>query len=197
MAAAGFTIVYEFTYRGNPEEWSQQYHLHSATPSDAAAWDTLRGAVVDELRLCLTDVSEVVRFYGYENTDDDAVYVYDYEAHGGGLAGEFDTTDLIIAPGDAAAWQRWKTDHNNSHGKPVYCRKYWHGVPLEGETGDERDSVLASYRTALQTAADDLMGGVGPLPTIGDPQGNALPGPAATSPFVTTRTLKRRGPRPH
>lgn len=196
MAAPGVTMVFKFKYRGNDEEWSQQYHFVGDPPSDDTAWD----ALIDDLALILRDATTTrvtqVRAYGYDDTDHDAVHVRDFAVVGPQYVGTIDATTQDVAPGDAAAWIRWKTGLLNSKGKPIYLRKYFHSVVLVGPTDDDQDSIAPTYTSALVNAGETLMGTAGDWPGIADPSGRAPDGPVAGSIFVTTRTLKRRGARP-
>ena len=92
-------------------------------------------------------------------------------------------------------WIRWKTARVNSNGKPIYLRKYYHGVAIAPETGDG-DLIVFEQRTALGTLATGLNTAAGDWPGIAGPDGVA-PGASTHSFYATTRTLKRRGARPH
>ncbi len=196
MAAPGVVVVASFTYRGQPEEWSQLYHFTGAAPSDDAGWNDLITDLIGILQSCTTNLVTWVRAYGYDDTDHDAVYsVADPDAPFPAV-GAAATAGADIAPGDCAAWMRWKTGRTNTHGKPIYLRKYFHSVILAGESGDAYDQLDSTYKSGLETAAGELAAGVGSWPGLADKNGDAPAGPSAASTFVTTRTLKRRGPRP-
>ncbi len=197
MAAPGVTVVYEFQYRGNPEEWSQQYHFTGSAPSDDAGWNDLITSLVGILQSAITDRVTLIRAYGYEDTDHDAVYTVAAPDAPFPAVGAASTAGADVAPGDAAAWIRWKTARSNSHGKPIYLRKYFHSVILAGEADDDQDSLASGFKTGLEVIGASLLAGVGDWPGIAGPDGVAPPGPVLASTFVTTRTLKRRGPRPH
>lgn len=197
MARPGVTLVQRFTYRGNPEEWSNTYHFLGDAPSSDDDWTTLIDALTTIVAPALTSVNHIVRAYGYADTDNDASFVYDIAGTGAGIAGTAPTegSGTSQAPGDVAAWMRWKTGYTNSKGKPVYLRKYFHGVWIgdAGSTIDQLDTILLA---AMQTQADVLNSVSGDWPGLSDPHGDA-PGVSAVSAYVTTRTLKRRGSRPH
>lgn len=93
-------------------------------------------------------------------------------------------------------WCRWKTARTNSRGKPIYLRKYYHGVMVGGSDEPGRDEVNHTQRDALQLTAEYLLAGSAAWPPLAGPDG-VIPGSIATSRFITTRTLKRRGKRPH
>ena len=196
MAAPGVTVIARFLYRGNQEEWSQQYHFVGDPPSDDAGWNALITSLIGELQSCTTDRVTWVRAYGYDDTDDDAVYAVADPDDPFPAVGAASTAGADVAPGDAAAWMRWKTGRTNTHGKPVYLRKYFHSVILAGETDDDQDSLSSGFKTGLEVKAASIAAGVGAWPGIADKNGDAPTGPSSASTFVTTRTLKRRGARP-
>lgn len=195
MAAPGATMVYSFTYRGNVEEWTQQYHIVGDAPSDDAGWISLFGAFKGLVVECLSSAVKIVRMYGYENTDDDSVFTYDAAAVGDSGTGVLSaSTGLSYAPGDAAAWVRWKTARVNTHGKPIYLRKYFHGCIL-APADQDTDALGSGYKAALEAFGTAVAASSGAWPGLAGPDGVA-PGAMSVSPFVTTRTLKRRGARP-
>jgi hypothetical protein len=196
MAAPGVTMIFKFQYRGNPEEWSQQYHFTGDAPSDDAGWNDLITSLAGILQSAVTDRVTLVRAYGYDDTDHDAVYTVADPDDPFPLTGAYSTSTKDVAPGDAAAWIRWKTGRTNTHGKPVYLRKYFHSVVLAGEADDDQDSIESGFGTGLSVIGASLLAGSGDWPGLADKNGDAPAGPVAVSTFVTTRTLKRRGPRP-
>jgi hypothetical protein len=196
MAAPGVTQIFRFKYRGNDEEWSQQYHFQGDAPSDDAGWLALITELAGLLQSATTDRVKLVRAYGYEDTDDDAVYTVSEPDSPFPLTGAYSTVAADVAPGDAAAWMRWKTGRTNTHGKPIYLRKYWHSIILAGETDDNQDSLNSAFKTNMEVAAADILAVGTDWPGLAGPDGVAPPGPIAVSTFVTTRTLKRRGARP-
>lgn len=196
MAAPGVTIVYRFTYRGNPEEWSQQYHFTGSAPSDGTGWHALILKLAQLCQDAIDQDTQIVTGYGYQDTDHDSVYTDDLTAGGLTLFGNLTLgTGAHYMPGDSAAWVRWKTARVNSKGKAIYLRKYFHGGYLI-DASDEADSLSTAYHTALTNFGTEVKGTTGAWPGIAGPDGVA-PGAVFASPFVTTRTLKRRGVRPH
>lgn len=195
VAAAGVTLVNTFKYRGADEEWSNTYHFHGDAPDNDFDWTNLIVQLATKVGVAMSDLVTCIRGYGYADTDDDAVFTYDLLAHGFEVVGSVDTTGAYIAPGDAAATVRWKTARTNSKGKPIYLRKYYHSVILAGDTADAYDSLQSDYRTAINTMATDLLTPDTDWPGLAGPDG-VIPGAVFTSPYATTRTLKRRGPRP-
>jgi hypothetical protein len=98
-------------------------------------------------------------------------------------------TGGIPMAGDQAGWVRWSLNRFNTKGKRVYLRKYFHGGALPTAGGD---GLSAQCQTGYTTFVQFMMGGtVGGSRSICDPLGN-VPIAWAISPFVTTRTLKRR-----
>jgi hypothetical protein len=188
------TIIKEFSYRGDPEEYSNTYHFEGTTPTDTAAWKALADAIIAAERSCYDSTVTWVRAYGYVAGNENSVAQIDYEvAPNVVLAGTGTGWGGNKLPGDAAATTRWYTGQNSSRGKKVYCRKYWHPVHAHGT---DPDQIIAGQRTALQTFAAKLIDGSlpGSFKYCG-PQGADLQAPE-TSQWVTTRTLKRRGKRP-
>lgn len=196
MANSGVTMIMQFLYRGNPEEWSQQYHFVGDPPSSPSAWATLIAALGSAVKIALNDRTTIIRGYGYEDTDDDSVYTWEAADHGGAVEGLVDTSTAVVAPGDAAAWVRWKTSRTNTHGKPIYLRKYFHGCVLSGSVDDAQDDLSTAYRSALQDFADTVQDAFTGWPGLSGPDADEVFLTNGTSSFVTTRTLHRRGARP-
>jgi hypothetical protein len=193
MAPPGITIIKSFAYRGGTEEWSNQYHL-SDNGSDPAAW---RAIVDDAIALEQPVVSDHVTFLRalcYDDTDSDSVYTYDLADFAGTVLGTLVSGALYPLSGDDACWVRWDTGRRSSTGKKIYLRKYFHDVWYEDAA--HRDYVASAQRTALQALGDGMLTAFSGSVSMVGPDGNVPPGPAATSPYVTTRTLKRRGRRP-
>lgn len=197
MAKPGVTIVHAFDYRGNPnEEFSNTYHFTGSHPSDDAGWTSLIDALVDLEYLCLRDNVSYVRAYGYDDTDNDATFVYDdLGGTGPHATGALTSSSIQFAPGDCAAWCRWKTSRLNSKGKPIYLRKYFHSIGVNGGT-DGYDQVETGQKSAMKTFADAVQASSGDWPGLAGPQVDEDFLSDAVSTYVTTRTLKRRGKRP-
>lgn len=196
MAAAGITLIQTFKYRGADEEWGNTYHFVGDAPSDRTGWVALLTSLVALVRPQLGGSNTILRAYCYEDTDHDSVdtiVLADESITGTGEqnAGSGENE----APGDAAGWVRWKTARVNSHGKPIYLRKYYHGIILSPAGGDN-DNIADHQVTAMRTFGTAVNATSGDWPGIAGPDGVA-PGTSTSSSFVTTRTLKRRGVRPH
>lgn len=188
------TIIKRFTYRGQPEEWSNKYHFSGTTPVNDAAWKTLADAIIAEERKFIAPTTNFVRAYGYNAGSNFANYSVDYTvAPNTSLTGSMVMTGSQPSPGDAASCVRWWTGVRTEKGKKVYCWKYFHDARLlSGDT----DTLWTTQRTLLTTFAAKIIDGTlpGSFRYCG-PQGAVLETPFVL-PYVTTRTLKRRGKRP-
>jgi hypothetical protein len=191
---ASVTSIKRFSYRGQLEEWSNTYHFTGTTPADAAAWKTLTDAIATAEKAALIGSHSIIRFYGYEPGNDLSVYQRDLTvAPDAVVAGTFPGGG-VLAPGDAAATYRWQTPDFTTRGKRIYGRKYWHGAVTAGI--GVPDTLDAGQRAALGVLAAKMIDGTlpGGVRAAG-PQGAAFSAPFV-SPWITTRTLKRRGKRP-
>lgn len=198
-AQCGMTLVKRFTYRGDThEEFSNTYHFTGTVPADTTAWNALRDALVAQEKTVYTNNVTIVRVYGYatDAPDSPAVYVYDYLAGGGsGIAGTLTGTGRVATPGDTAFWVRWKTSRNNSNGKAIYLRKYFHDAWSDTTGGP--DVLYAGQKTAAQALGVKLRDGsfLDARTLTARGHSDTLVGSAAST-YLTTRTLKRRGKRP-
>lgn len=179
-----------FFYRGAAEEWSNRYHFSGSTPSSLAEWKTLALAIWAEERKFLNGNTTFNGFLGYNAGDPTANAIMGPDDL---TAGE-KTVGIATgsaAPGDVAAWVRWATGERGSKGRPIYLRKYFHGVPVS-----TTDNIATSSRTAMLAYGEKMKDGT--LPggfKVCGPQG-AVAGLVKVPTFVTTRTLKRRGKDP-
>ena len=195
----GITLIKTLDYRAAVEEWSNHYHLTGTPPSSPSAWRTLFDALVAAEKTLYNGGVTVIGGYGYDDdaTTAHAVWSVDLRVTPDTpVGGTFATTGHQF-PGDAAAWCRWKLNRNNSKGKPIYLRKYFHGaLGLVSPTGDQTDTILAAQVTAYAAFATLLDTGAGVGGThIRDTGGASIVSNGCSS-FITTRTLKRRGKRP-
>lgn len=194
MGAPGVTSIKTFTYRGAAEEWSNQYRFVGDAPSSEADWRSLVDDLVALEAPMLSDRVSIVRALCYEDIDDDSVYTYDLTHFAGAVPGALDHTDAGNQAGDDALTVRWSTGRRTSTGKPIYLRKYYHGVM--SSTATDGDDVWSTMATAAGTFAAAVLASSGDWPGLADVDGDAPPGGYFVDPYVTTRTLKRRGRRP-
>jgi hypothetical protein len=189
------TLVKRFPYRGDAtEEFSNQYWFTGATPATAADWLALFTALTTVEKACYPSTVKIVRGYGYSSTADDAaaVYVRDLVPSATTIAGTLAAGGTgIISPGDAAGWIRWKTDRLTSKGKAIYLRKYFHQVYAQDSTAN--DTLSPHQATAYNTFAAKLWDGtfLDARKITGRGHTDTIVG-ASASPYITTRTLKRR-----
>ena len=195
MAGPGVVTIKSFSYRGNEEEWTNRYHFTGDAPSSDSDWRDLVDGLVALEAGPLTDNNHIVRAYCYENTDDHSVYTYDLTHYDGYVPGALDHTDAAMYPGDVAMWCRWSTGRTTSKGKPIYLRKYFHGVLANAYPNE--DTLYAAQATALEAFALAVLSANDAWPGLADTDGGSLPGQYLAGTFNTTRTLKRRGKRPN
>lgn len=187
------TLIQTFTYRDVPEEFSNRYHFTGEPPADDAGWTTLVSSLATIVASVFSSNVHIVRAYGYLSDTTDAVATVDFTVtpHSpiAGTAGPVGT----MAPGDDAMTLRWDTGRKNSRGKTIYLRKYYHGVGMD--TSDS-DKVNSAQLDNLQAAGASLIADWGSSSSkLCGPDGVTPTLPHA-SPWITTRTLKRRGRRP-
>ena len=190
----GVILRYSFTYRGSAEEWSNAWHFQGDIPSDNAGWRALVDSLAALVGPALATTVTIVGALCYEDMTDDAVYSYDMAAFDATVTGERTGSDGNLMPGDDAIWIRFSTDRVSDQGKPIYLRKYFHGV--FDSSSSAPDAFSTAQRTAFQTLAAAVLDPSDDWPGLADLQGAALPGGYLTSSYITTRSLKRRGRRP-
>ena len=190
---ASIVSVKSFTYRDAPEEWSNRYHFTGDSPADLAGWTTLAQALAALEKATFDSSCHVVRAYGYLSDTTDAVAVVDFTVSPlTPVAGTLSLSGEKCA-GDAAGTIRWLTPDRTSKGKPIYLRKYLHAV--QANTTDA-DAVAAAQLTAYGTFGTALLTSWGSTSATLCDKNGVVPTAPHASPWVTTRTLKRRGKRP-
>lgn len=186
--------VKSFTYRDQPEEFSNRYHFNGAMPDTWLNWKIFMDFLNAEERKIYTNDVTIVRGYGYVNDDSPAVAVIDYTVPPATVVpGTLAHTDQPKAPGDIAATVRWETGQLNSRGRKIYLRKYYHGVVLDFADFDKLDG---NQKAAINTLAGVLTNGTMPGGAVLAGPHGVTAGAHLVNQFVTTRTLKRRGKRP-
>jgi len=196
--AIGIVLVKKFTYRGDPEEeWSNKYWLTGTPPATSADWRLLFDQVVNIEHPCYAATSKVVAGIAYnDNTENaHAVWTVDLEALGQTVPGTL--TDAAGVPkmaGDQAGVVEWRTNRKNSRGKWIYLRKYMH----DGFVGlPNADNLSGGTAAAYQQLANELLQGFGSGGwKIRSQRQDEDLATGSHLPYVTTRTLHRRGKRP-
>jgi len=191
-AVTGLTMIKQFTYRAETqEEWSNTYHFKLGPPGDAPSWQVLANDVWAQEKNVLPNTVHWVRAYGYSSDDPNADHVWqvDNTIPGPPPSGSMAPPVRPMA-GDQAACIWWRLDRNNSKGKPVYLRKYLHAGGIATTLPDELDP---GYGTLLGTYAGNMRGIHGGLRSRSHDDNVTT---TNVIPYVTTRTLKRRGKRP-
>jgi hypothetical protein len=191
----GLTLVKRFEYRGDPnEEFSNSYHFKNNPPSDDPSWLQLTNDVVAIEQKAMSPQVTYVRCYGYNDNDPNAhhVFVHDWDVSGSNPVGTGAWVNANPFSGDQASVVEWRLDRLSKRGKPIYLRKYFH----HGAKAADPDALAADYMTALDTFAK-RSGGIGGH--WGGLRSRAQDDnwlDYKVIPWVTTRTLKRRGKRP-
>ena len=200
----GVNLIKRFPYRGDAnEEFSNFYWLTGSIPSDATAWKALADALIAQEKTVYPAAVSVIRAYGYNDTegrrgidDEDtapAVWSYDYLLASSSVAGTYGGA-FVTVPGDVAYFAKWKTSRLNSKGKPVYLRKYFHGGGASSGNQDLVAPTLVTAVTALTTKLRDGSFLDGRLVRSANNAETFIT--SGCGPYLTTRTLKRRGKRP-
>lgn len=171
------------------------YHLDQV-PASTAIWESLATAVVTQEIAGLTTDTQIERTTGHiPGTPPVLVWEFDWVPPGeGGLAGQWvPSAGDVQTPGDTAGWVRYGTTQKNKLGKPIYLRNYYHGVYW----GLNRDEWSPSQKGHFDTLGQMFVTGFNVQGTIfrrAGPRG-AVAQNHASSTWLTTRTLKRRGKR--
>lgn len=191
MAAPGIVTVKSFTYRDDPEEYSNRWHFQGSAPTTEAGWRALCDDFIAEEKALYPSSVHIVRVICYADTDDHSVYTYELSSFGGTVAGTCTPTGNR-APGDTVSLLRWNTGRRNSKGKPIYLFKYLHPAYCNASDPDHIDGGTGSANTTFVSA---IIAASSDWPGLAGPDGEAPTGYLA-EPWLTTRTLKRRGRRP-
>ncbi len=189
------TVVKEFEYRGEQEEWSNTYAFTGPGLTDYEAMKVFCGGLASIESQMYLPTCKAIRALVYQPGSIVADRSIDFAAELGGQV----SGSLVVGSnahewaGDQAGWIRGKIGVNIK-GRPKYVRKYYHAGC--SEAGGSTDATIVQWRNAADTVAGQLVGGALPA-------GRKWCGPAgqlitltAHSNWTTTRTLKRRGRRP-
>lgn len=183
-----------FTYRGQPERWSNKYHLTGANPGSTAEWDAILAALTTAEKALYTPATTIVYASCYTSDTGPAVYTKDYTLTTP-IPGTRSVTNTQMS-GDQAAWIRWWAGQYNTRGKMIYLRKYLHGGEIIASGGD---ALATGYKTALTTFGNLLISGLTVAGfssrSLADKAGHAAQTMNVPT-YVTTRTLKRRSNSP-
>jgi hypothetical protein len=192
------TVIKRFTYRANAaEEWSNTYAFSGTTPADSAAWRALFDLLVTQEKTLYKSSSSVVAGYGYDKIPsapgDHAIWTVDMTVSPNSAVPGTLTATAVAMAGDQAAWVRWGLDRYNTNGKRVYLRKYFHDGQVQTGGGD---ALQSGYSTALLAFGNKMIDGTFASGRKLVSKDGEIPIGTAVGPYVTTRTLKRRGKRP-
>lgn len=183
-----------FTYRGQPERWSNKYHLTGANPASTAEWDAILTALTTAEKNVYLPATSIVFASCYTSDTGAAVYTKDYS--GAPIVGNLGLSTGVAMAGDQAVWVRWWAGQYSTRGKLIYLRKYFHGGALAAGGGD---TILSNYKTVLTSFANSMITGLTitgfSSRSIADKAGHAASAMAVPT-YVTTRTLKRRSNSP-
>lgn len=209
-AQTGLTVVKRMTYRGDAnEEYSNTYWFTGGQPSGPVAWRALFDALVLVEKPIYGSTVNIIKAYGYTDNEGHraedppgtpvaaAVWSLDLRVAPDTIIPGTMATTRIEMPGDDAVWVRWKTSRLTSPGgKAIYLRKYFHPA-LTATSPPTPDTVLPQQVTALQALGTKLRdGSFIDARTLTAPGKTDVLTSSSASPYVTTRTLKRRGKRP-
>jgi hypothetical protein len=160
-AQLGITLVKKMSYRGNAnEEWSNTYWFDGAPPGTRAEAVSFVNDLISREKTLILGTVTYVRAYVFTDNADHAhsAYVLDVTDIGT-VVGTMTTGTGTYPAGDQAAWIRWKTGRVTSKGRPVYLRKYYHGVPTDEDSPSTVDNVSPSWATAAGTFATAMHSG--------------------------------------
>lgn len=198
-AQLGITLVKKMTYRGNPnEEWSNTYWFDGTPPTT----QTQAQSFVDDLAshekaLVLGTITYEKAYVFTDNAPTAHAAFVVPSMTGGPITGTMSTGTHTYPAGDQAAWIRWLTSRRTGKGRPIYLRKYYHGVPTEEDSPSTADATLAAWITAANTFAALLSGGtLGYGKIVGRGHTDDVITAHTAAPFIGIRQLKKGRKRP-
>lgn len=195
--ATGLILTKRFTYRGNPdEEWSNKYWLTGTPPSTEQHWLDLVADLGGKESLCYAPTSKLVSAMGYNDTDPHAhnVFMADLVALSLTVTGALVVDAGEFMAGDQAGIVQWQIARKTKNGKPIRLRKFFHDG---GTSLTDHDAIGSSTYSAYSNFATELVNGsvLGSRVIRSQLQDESITFVGAY-PYVTTRTLKKRGKRP-
>lgn len=187
------TLVKQFDYRGATEEWSNTYHFNGDTPGNEAEWKALGLAIYATEKAILRSDVKLCQLYGYEAGNNTSVAQIDLRIGTDALIpGTLSMSGIYPLSGDQAVSARARIGVSST-GKKVYVCKYWHGSGKASTA--TADGVASAAASAMETHVAAMLDGSLPGDAVwSGPQGQEAIDPFVR-PYVTTRTLKRRGKR--
>lgn len=194
-AVTRVTVIKRMPYRASTdEEFSNTYELKDPPPQTPQEWSALTDSLIAHEEPIYPAFVHFLRVYGYNTSDPKAhhVYAHDYEQAGQIHTGTYvPSANENVGAGDQASVVEWRTDQVGQKGKPIILKKFHH-TPYINAAGSS-DELGTQYKAQLDIYASSMQGVWGGPFTINHP-GNIIS--ASALPYVTTRTLKRRGKRP-
>lgn len=148
--ATRITLVKKFAAKGNANElFSNTYSLRGTTPADNAAWTALCDLLIAQEKTLYHSGVSVVKAYCYASDADDAATVFVYDKTAAPVAGTCPVTFQTEcgAPADVVGWIRWKTPRLTTKGRPIYLRKFYHGVPVTMVQNAASDALTGTWVT--------------------------------------------------
>jgi hypothetical protein len=195
----GITLVKKFTYRGDAsEEWSNTYWFTGAPASTQTQAQSFVDDLASHEKTLYLGTVTVEKAYVFSDNAPGAVAAFVVPSlTGGPITGTMTTGTGTYPAGDQAAWIRWKTSRRTEKGRPIYLRKYFHGVPSDEDSPTTADNVSPSWATAANAFATLLEGGtLGYGKVCGRGHTDDVLIGHAISTFIGMRQLKKGRKRP-
>lgn len=188
----GLTLTKTMNYRGDATEtFSNTYWFKGPPPGNDASWEVLVNDVLTAEQKIFPASVSFYRALGYDSNDEHAQHVFSkfFASPGPAPSGIYvpnAATEINIA-GDQAVMIEWATDRIGGRGKRTYLRKFFHEGFASLANTDNIGPDYVDYLIAVCDQLAEIHGGLRSqahdLNTIAN----------IVSPYVTTRTLKRRG----
>lgn len=192
MARFGVNIVKSVSFRGVQQEFSNRYHYEGNTMTTAQATQLAQNVKAQEVPIHSTDVS-FLRFSVWLDTGNKATseMVSQGSLSGTGSGGAFASVDR-----ERAVLIRWRAG-NDSRGRPVYLRKWFHCCGNFGSVGftSSHLSQIAGFSTAEKNAIQGYGDGFNTVSDGSDakvlqgPPGRERTGSAVAHPYLEHHQL--------